>query len=151
MKALALPLSIEKGGMRRVDNLRRSIDAHLAMLIVTPNLSCAADADYGFAFNNFRFNIFNENEGVVYDSKPDITCDYEVNMRNRKLSGKSQNENTFASELNRVVCQYETRLRDVQTSMTYVKSEKQVYVKIEGRIVETDEDYTFNTTIKAWI
>lgn len=150
MSFLSLPLSIEKGCISRENDLKRSIDMNLAMLISTPKHSCPADLDYGFVFNNFRFNIFNENEGVVFDSNPQLTFDYENGMYNRKISGKSQNVNTFASELNAAIHKYEPRLGNVRTSMTYQRDEKIVYVNVKGNIISTGEEYSFSTTIKAW-
>lgn len=150
MSYLSLPLSIDKGGIRREDDLKRSIDMNLAMLISTPKHSCPADLDYGFVFNNFRFNIFNENEGVIFDSNPQLTFDYENGMYSRKISGKSQNINTFASELSIVINKYEPRLNNVKISMTYQRDEKIVYINVKGNIISTGEEYTFSTTIKAW-
>lgn len=150
MSYLSLPLCIDNGRFSRENDLKRSIDANLALLISTPRHSCPADLDFGFVFNNFRFNIFNENEGVIFDSNPQLTFDYENGMYNRKISGKSQNVNTFAAELNAVIHRYEPRLTNVKTSMTYQRDEKMVYVIVKGNIASTDEDYSFSTTIKAW-
>lgn len=150
MDFLALPLSVEKGRLNRESDVRRSIDSSLKLLISASRHSCVADPEYGFVFNNFRFNIFNENEGVVFDSKPQMTFDYETGMYNRKLSGKSQNVNTFAAELNETIRRYEIRLKDVNTSMIYQSDEKMVYITIKGVIASSGEDYSFSTTIKAW-
>jgi len=136
--------------MTRQGDLKSSIDSNVGMLISTARYSCTADSDYGFAFNNFRFNIFNENEGVIFDSKPQVTMDYEQSMYNRKLSGKSQNVNTFAAELSSVITMYEPRLSDVRTSMTYIREEKNVFISVKGKIVGNGEDYDFSTNIKAW-
>lgn len=150
MDFLTLPLSVEKGRLNRESDVRRSIDSSLRLLISASRQSCVADPEYGFVFNNFRFNIFNENEGIIFDSKPQVTFDYETGMYNRKLSGKSQNVNTFAAELNETIRRYETRLKDVKTSMTYQRDEKMVYITVKGVISSSGEDYSFSTTIKAW-
>lgn len=150
MDFLSLPLSVSQGKMVREEDTKRSIDTNVASIIMTPKFSCYADIEYGFVFNNFRFNIFNENEGVVFDSKPQMLYEYEKGMYDRKISGKSNNFNTFASELNLAISTYEPRLRDVKTSMVYRRDEKRVYITLSGTIISTGEPYNFTTTIKTW-
>lgn len=150
MDFLTIPLSVDNGRLKRESDIKRSIDSCIGMLISASKNSCVADADFGFVFNNFRFNIFNENEGVVFDSNPQMKLSYEAGMYNRKISGKSQNINTFAAELNNVIRQYETRLGDVRSSMTYQREEKKVYISVTGVILSTGEDYSFTTIINAW-
>lgn len=150
MDFLSLPLSVVKGKLSRERDMKRSIDSNLATMIAAARFSCVADPDYGFVFNNYRFNIFNENEGVIFDSKPQKTLPTERNIYNLKLSGKSLNVNTFAAEISRVVASYEPRLSDVKASMTYVREQKLVYVTVNGVIAETGEEYTFTTTVKVW-
>ncbi len=68
MKSIAIPFRLVKGGLARTEDTRKAIDSALALLMSTPCLSSAADPEYGFVFNNLRFEIFDENEGVVYNS-----------------------------------------------------------------------------------
>ena len=67
MRSISIPLQIAKGSLKRTEDPRRAIDNALALLMATPCFSSAADPFYGFIFNNLRFEIFNEHEGVVYD------------------------------------------------------------------------------------
>lgn len=65
MRSIAIPLQIDKGALTRTEDPKKAIDSALALLMTTPCYSSAADPYYGFVFNNLRFEIFDENEGVV--------------------------------------------------------------------------------------
>ena len=67
MKSIAIPLRVKKGGLSRIENTKKAIDSALNLLTTTPCLSCLADPQYGFIFNNLRFEIFNESDGVVFN------------------------------------------------------------------------------------
>ena len=100
MNSIAIPLRIVKGGLARTDTAKQAIDNSLALLLSTPCNSSAADPEYGFIFNNLRFEILNENEGVVYDSSPGKgMLEASLGLYDKKVSGSSRNLNTFASAL----------------------------------------------------
>jgi len=150
MISISLPLCISGGRISLQSDIKTSIDSNVSVLVSATRRSCVADPNYGFVFNNFRFNIFNENEGVIFDSKPQVSLDYERNAYNLKLSGKSQNINTFAAELCKVISLYEPRLNNVKSSMTYIRNQRLVFIIIKGVIAETGEEYMFSTNVKAW-
>ena len=104
----------------------------------------------GFVFNNLRFEIFNENEGVVYDSGDTKSMDDLQGIYDKKISGSSKSINTFASELKESVLKYERRLEDVAVSMTYIREERQIYITVKGVIVSTKENYVYKQTIRVW-
>ena len=150
MTYLRIPLNIVKTGFAREENLKSSLDESLMMLLTTPRYNSISDPDYGFVFNNMRFEIFDEHEGVIYNSGDTI---YERGLKDlysKKISGSSKNMNTFAAELKEVVRHYEKRLTDVSVTMTYIREERQIYVTIKGMIVETKEDYVFTSILKVW-
>ena len=70
---LQIPLSINKTGFRRDADLKESITNAIEMLLQTPLGANPSDPHYGFIFNNFRFEIFNEDEGTVYESVRDTS------------------------------------------------------------------------------
>lgn len=151
MKSIAIPLKITAKGLDCMEDLGKAIDQSLSMLLMTPCFSSVADPQYGFIFNNMRFEIFNENEGLVYNSSPSPDIFEGVGgLYSKKISGLSKNINTFASELKETITKYEKRIEDVSVSMTYIREEKRIYVTVKGVIKETKADYQYRTTINVW-
>ena len=101
-------------------------------------------------FNNLRFEIFNENEGVVYDSGDTKTMNYLQGIYDKKISGSSKSINTFAAELKAAITKYEPRLKDISVSMTYIREERQIYITVKGTTVDSREEYAYNQTIRVW-
>jgi predicted component of type VI protein secretion system len=120
------------------------------MLLTTPRYNNMSDPEYGFIFNNMRFEIFDEHEGVIYNSGDTIYDRGIKDVYNKKISGSSKNMNTFAAELKEVVKNYEKRLSDVAVTMTYIREERLIYVTIKGVIIQTKEDYVFTSTLRVW-
>lgn len=150
MAFLSIPLEVKKTGLARQKSIKKSIDESLQMLLTTPRYNNIGDPNYGFIFNNMRFEIFDEHEGVIYNSGDTI---YELGMQdvyNKKISGSSKNLNTFASELKEVVLRYEHRLSDVAVTMTYIREERLIYITVKGIIVSTKEEYVFNNKLRVW-
>lgn len=148
---LAIPIQINSKGFVREERLNTSIDESLALLMSTPCFSSAADPQYGFIFNNLRFEIFNESEGVVYNSSnfPYI-FEGPDGLYSKKITGSSKNLNTFASELRDTISKYEKRLKDVNVIMTYIREEQKIHVTVKGVIVTTNENYQYKTIINVW-
>ena len=144
MAYLSIPLKVVKTGLARENNIKRSIDEAISMLLTTPRYK------YGFVFNNMRFEIFDEHEGVIYNSGDTL---YENGLRDlysKKISGSSKNMNTFAAELKEAVKDYEKRLDDVAVTMTYIREERLVYITIKGVIAATKEGYLYKGTLRVW-
>lgn len=148
---LQLPLNINNCTLKREEKIETSINAFLSLLLSTPCNSCVADPDFGFVFNNLRFEIFDENEGVVFDSfnEKHDSNNYE-DLYVKKISGTSKNLNTFAVELKKVIEKYEKRLTQIAVSMTYVRDERKIYVNVKGYIPELEKDYQYISHIKIW-
>ena len=90
MKSIVIPFQIGKGVLFRTDNPKKAIDSALALLMSTPCFSCVADPEFGFIFNNLRFEIFNENEGVVYNSSGrERLLEGHEGLYEKKISGSS--------------------------------------------------------------
>jgi predicted component of type VI protein secretion system len=150
MAFLSIPLEVKKKGFAREKNLKKSLDESLYMLLTTPRYNNMSDPEYGFVFNNMRFEIFDEHEGVIYNSGDTIYDRGIKDVYNKKISGSSKNMNTFAAELKEVVKNYEKRLSDVAVTMTYIREERMIYVTIKGVITQTKEDYVFTSTLRVW-
>ncbi len=149
MNNIAIPLTIDKEGFQKEDCLQKSIDSSIALLLQTASYSCAADPKFGFVFTGLRFEIFNESEGTIYDSM-DESNEIAKMIYKKKISGTSKNISTFAADLRKAVIQYEPRLSNVNATMTYIREERLIYVSVKGTIVETGEDYQYQTTIRIW-
>ena len=130
--------------------MKKSIDASITLILSTPLFSTPADPQFGFVFNNLRFEMFNENEGVVYDSGDTDYMDGLQGIYDKKISGSSKSVNTCASELKDSVIKYEPRLEDVAVSMTYIREERQIYITIKGVIASIKENYVYKQTIRVW-
>lgn len=148
---IQLPLSIANKGMKREEKIEQSIESFLNLLLSTPCNSNISDPDFGFVFNNLRFEIFDENEGVVFDSfdEKHDSNNYE-DLYVKKISGTSKNLNTFAIELKKAIEHYEKRLTNVAVSMTYVRDERKIYVNVKGYIPVIEKDFQYNTHINIW-
>lgn len=150
MAYISIPLEVKKTGLAREEKLKKSIDESLNMLLTTPRYNSIGDPQYGFIFNNMRFEIFDEHEGVIYNSGDTIYENGMQDLYTKKISGSSKNMNTFAAELKEVVKAYEKRLGDVAVTMTYIREERLIYITIKGIILSTKEDYSFSSTLRVW-
>lgn len=148
MNGLIAPIQITKKGLLKADNIKESIDSFLMLLLNSVCGETPIDPKFGFVFNNMRFEIFNEREGVIFNSVENEENDND--LYSKKISGNSRNLNTFATDLKEVIMQYEPRLEDIATTMSYVRSERKVYITVTGIISESKEKYQFETTLKIW-
>jgi len=149
MDNLISPLDIIGGSIMRTDNVKESIDSFLEILLTSACGDCSIDPEFGFIFNNMRFEIFNEREGTIFNSTSTDSRE-EEDLYNKKISGNSKNVNTFATELRQVIMKYEERLTEVQATMSYVREERKIYITVTGIIADTREKYKYDTTIKVW-
>jgi hypothetical protein len=150
MTNISIPLQLTPKGLRREERLKRSIDANMYLIITTERFSTPADPQFGFVFNNLRFEMFNENEGVVFDSGDTDTMSNIQGAYDKKISGSSKSINTFAAELKTAITKYENRLEKISVSMTYIREERMIYITVKGIIVSTKEEYVYDQTIKVW-
>lgn len=151
MDHIFIPLQMTRRGLARSTSVKQSIDQWLAVLLSTTCYSCAADPQFGFIFNNMRFEIFNESEGVIYNSSDSSSIfEGQEGLYSKKITGSSKNLNTFAAELKETITKYEKRLQHVSVSMTYIREERRIYITVKGIITATEADYQYSTTINVW-
>lgn len=129
----------------RTADVKTSINSHIELMLLTPEGACVSDPEFGFIFNNLRFEIFDENEGVVLNLDMEHSSLYE-----KKISGSSRNVNTFAVELKRLIEKYEKRLSGVMVTMSYIREHRKIYVTVRGIITETQADYQYQTELRVW-
>ena len=149
MESLVSPLEIVMGSISRTDSPKKSIDAFLEILLTSACGDSCIDPEFGFIFNNMRFGIFNEREGTILNSMTD-DGEEDNDIYSKKVSGNSKNINTFATDLKEVIMKYEQRLTDVAATMSYVRDERKIYITVTGVIIDTQEKYKFDTTLKIW-
>lgn len=149
MDSLVSPLEVLMGGISRTDNEKESIDSFLEILLTSACGDCCIDPEFGFIFNNMRFEIFNEREGTIFNSSS-IEDSGDNQLYLKKISGNSKNINTFATDLKEVIMKYEHRLTDVAATMSYVRDERKIYITVTGVIIDTQEKYKYDTTLKIW-
>ena len=143
--SIQIPLMLKKGGLMRTPDWITSIDSHTELMLTTPEGACVSDPEFGFIFNNLRFEIFDENEGVVLNSDMERSELYE-----KKISGSSRNVNTFAVELKRQIEKYEKRLSEVSVTMSYIREHRKIYITVRGVIIETKAGYQYQTELRVW-
>lgn len=149
---IEVPLRLSNGKLNVTNKIAQSIDAFLSLLIMTPLHESIANRGFGFLFNNLRFEIFNENEGVVYNSSDTDEPQglFSMDVYEKKISGSSKSLNTFAAELKEAIIRYEKRLDDVSVSISYIRDERLIYIVVKGIIGNTKEKYRYLTTLKVW-
>jgi len=158
MSYISIPIKLHRHGnnetgvcrLLREDKEKKSIDEAISLLLSTHQFSTPADPEYGFVFINLRFEIFNESEGVVYNSGDDTDVHGLTGLYDKKISGSSKNMNTFAAELKQTLTVYEKRLENISVAMTYIRENRLIYVTVKATIVSTQEPYTYTTTINVW-
>ena len=148
------PLEITKKGIRREEKLEESIGKTIDMILQTPCNSCAVDPEFGFVFNNMRFETIDESDGTISNPPEREEWKEWKNRRkelyNLKVSGNSKNTNTFAAILQEAIKRYEPRLTGVDTLLTYVREKKIIEVAVKGTINETGKPYEYKTIINIW-
>lgn len=150
--AILIPLNIDRktGQISLVEKERNAIDNFLKLLLSTPQHNCVCNPEFGFVFTNFRFEIFNEKDGVMNYESTSNEFDENKELYNRKITGTSKNINTFAKELQTTVEKYEKRLSNITTSMSYAREKRLITITVNGVIKSSGENYTYNSTIKVW-
>jgi len=147
MQFLKIPLEVSNGHLEMIDDEVHSIDQSIALFLNTPKWTLASDPSYGFEFAGLRFEIFDENNGTVYNS---MSVDRDDPIYKKKISGSSKNFDTFASDLGRAIKEYEPRLLNTKVNMTYIRENRQVLLVVRGAVAYLDRPYEYRTVIKVW-
>jgi len=150
MVNLNIPITITKNGLLKNQDEKKAINEFVEAIITAKMFDTPADPDFGFILNNLRFEIFNENEGVILNSGETGEGVAVEGLYDKKVSGTSKNINTFAADLKEKVTQYETRLEDTNVSMTYIREERQIYITVKGTVKSTKEPYSYTHVTRVW-
>jgi hypothetical protein len=138
MYGFKLPITISESFLEEnvTGRIKESIDNFIDLLVVSPHGSFKADYNFGFIFQNFRF----ENSDT----------DDQINAK--KLYGESINKNNYAYDLKLTIEEYESRLKNVQVKMNYKPKQREVSLDITGKYEEDfrDKDYQKNIIFYIW-
>ena len=138
MYGFKIPVTISESFLEEnvTGNIKKSIDDFIDLLAASPNGSFKADYDFGFVFQNFRFENSDTNEQI----------------NSKKLYGESINKNNYAYDLKLTIEEYESRLTNVQVKMNYDSKQKKISLAITGKYEEafTEKDYQKNISFYIW-
>lgn len=143
---LTIPFTISGGALQRKTSTISSIQSHINLLLTTSMGECVADPEFGFVFNNLRFEMFNENEGVVFSPEGQEDSP----LYNKKIAGSSKNIHTFATQLKEQIERYEKRLTDVSVVMSYVREQRRVFVTVNALIESTKQPFIYKRSMVVW-
>ena len=141
--------TVDKGEMKK------SIDTFLELLITSGQDSFKADEDFGFALEDFRFEIYSPETGSFHNlerkQKKDLIGSIEDPVHGYKIRGSSINAETFASHLRDSIVQYEHRLKNVEVAMDFMALGTVLLVSVNGVMDDGyDTPYTYYNKIQIW-
>ena len=91
MTSIDLPLQIVPKGMKREERLKNSIDSAIHLIMTTARFSTPIDPQFGFVFNNLRFEMFNENQLRAYLNKA-VGQETQTELRNNQSELQTKKE-----------------------------------------------------------
>jgi len=128
---IKIPFHISNGKIEGEKDIIKSVNSFIDLMVSTNIGSFKPEADFGFVFKNFKFEIFDEVNGTIrYNSrkKGEIVDDNYF----KKISETSNNPNNFAFDLKKNIEKYENRLKNIIVSMYYYRQEKLIKLVISG-------------------
>jgi hypothetical protein len=125
MYGIKIPVAISGSFTKQniTGKLKESIDDFIELLVVSPHGSFKADYNFGFIFQNFRYENFESNETI----------------NSKKVYGLSVNKNNYAHDLKVTIEEYEPRLKNVEVKMGYEANNKEISLEVTGKY---EEDFT---------
>ena len=146
MSGFKIPIDFSQGnfyennrqinGENDYENMKKSIDDFILLLVNSPNGSLKPDFRFGFSLKNFRFE----------------NADSEDKINKEKIRGKSDNlNNHYAINLKEAIKQFEPRLQNLEVEIEFDRKQSKVTVYISGRILpDTKKEYKQNITFHIW-
>ena len=147
MNGFKIPLDFSQGKLyennRRSDdanddnadkNIKESINDFIKLLVTSPAGSFKPDARFGFLLKNCYFENAN--------SKDEI--------KGKKISGKSDNVNNYAKDLEKTIKLFEPRLQNLEVKTDFDKKQSKIAISINGIISETKKEYKQDIVFYIW-
>lgn len=140
-----IPFQISDGTIEHENDIQKSIDSFIDLLVSTQFGHFKANHDFGFVFKNYRFENFDEKKGTIAtqdDAEPRV---------NYKISGTSKNPQNFANELKKSIEKFEPRLRIKEVSMDYNPKKQNIRLQISGQITyDKNREYSHEINFHVW-
>ena len=138
MYGIKIPVTITESFTKEnaTRKLKESIDSFIDLLVVSPHGSFKADYNFGFVFQNFRYE----------------NCDSNEQINSKRLFGISVNKNNYAYDLKLAIEAYESRLANVEVRMGYDAKIKEISLEVTGKYEEdfTEKKYQKNISFLIW-
>lgn len=145
---LPIPILQEKS-TDNTDDMKRSVDSFMTLLLSSKKHSCIADDDFGFVFENFRYENIDPNRGVFVNNKE--ISQYRNSLYDKKINGTGKNTNSFAKELKKTIEHYEKRLENIDISIDFQQKGKIVCITINGILCDNrNTPYSYEFKINIW-
>ena len=138
MYGIKIPVTITESFTKEnaTRKLKESIDSFIDLIVISPHGSFKADYNFGFVFQNFRYE----------------NCDANEQINSKRLYGISVNKNNYAYDLKLAIEAYESRLANVEVRMGYDAKIKEVSLEVTGKYEEdfTEKKYQKNISFLIW-
>lgn len=137
MYGFKIPIAVTQNFVEEnmAGKIKDSIDNFMELLVVSPHGSFKADYNFGFVFQNFRYE----------------NCDTNERINDKKLYGASVNKNNYAYDLKLAIEAYEPRLKNVQVKMDYESKQKRISIEINGKYEEEYVEKNYHKSISFLI
>ena len=142
---IKLPFQIVSGCIEQEEDLKKSVDSFIDLLVSTQFGQFKADPDFGFIFKNHRFENFDEKKGTI------ATRNENEQLKELKIEGTSKNPMNFANALKRNIEEYEKRLLVKEVVMEYDKKRHNIKLLILGALrAERQIPYSHEINFYVW-
>lgn len=131
------------------DDMKKSVDSFLTLLLSSKKHSCIADDDFGFVFENLRYGNIDPNRGIFINNDNDPI--YRSSVYDKKINGTGKNANSFAKEIKNSIEKYEKRLENVEISIDFQQKGKIVCIMVNGILCDNrNTPYSYEFKINIW-
>ena len=142
---IKFPFQIVSGCIEQEEDLKKSVDSFIDLLVSTQFGQFKADPDFGFIFKNHRFENFDEKKGTI------ATRNENEQLKELKIEGTSKNPMNFANALKRNIEEYEKRLLVKEVVMEYDKKRHNIKLLILGALrAERQIPYSHEINFYVW-
>lgn len=131
------------------DDMKKSVDSFIALLLSSKKHSCIADDDFGFIFENLRYENIDPNRGLFIDNENNTIL--RSSIYDKKINGTGKNANSFAKEIKNSIEKYEKRLENVEISIDFQQKGKIVCIMVNGILCDhRNTPYSYEFKINIW-
>lgn len=145
---LTTPILLNKTN-EYTDDMKKSVDSFIALLLSSKKHSCIADDDFGFIFENLRYENIDPNRGLFINNDDNLIL--RSSIYDKKINGTGKNVNSFAKEIKNSIEKYEKRLENVEISIDFQQKGKIVCIMVNGILCDhRNTPYSYEFKINIW-